>query len=639
MIFALLTLTGVLLAFANGGNDNFKGVATLFGSGTANYRVALAWGTLTTLAGSLAAVWLAGQLLQNFSGKGLVDDRLVSDPRFAAAVALGAAATVLVATRVGMPVSTTHALVGALIGAGVAAGSPIDVAKLGGVFVLPLLMSPAISVIAAAVAYRALRHMRIALGVSTETCLCVGSQVRETLLATSMVVAASRAEQLTVCLGEQVECRTRYSGHFLGLDAESALNFLHYLSAGAVSFARGLNDTPKIAALLLAAPAFEGMVSVALIGGAMAIGGVAAARRVAETMSMRITSMNHGQGFTANAVTALIVFSASRFGLPVSTTHVSCGALFGIGAASGQARWRTIGAILAAWVTTLPLAAALGAASFAAVARIDPSAALADGNSRDFDELAVNWQADEGRLLGGLRRAMEFRRVLREGPADALGEAIEAFRDVTFPDFDRPNVDAFRVTAREFREQLDVGGIFTPEEAFAPFAGRWYGLWDQMAVDHHWSHPYVVQIPRALANDLNIERSVDVQYAWIGDGFGWNYLVTPQGGDRRIALGYVYHVKRRSPGVIESEFPHIGYVDGVGRIIWITTGSLFFEEAIQSSGQDYARYNITGFNYRAVNERIQSKTKVFQAVYTRSSQNRPPWRLYDILEAGNSRNP
>jgi PiT family inorganic phosphate transporter len=49
--------------------------------------------------------------------------------------------------------------------------------------------------------------------------------------------------------------------------------------------------------------------------------------------------------------------------MPVSTTHVSCGALFGIGAATGQARWRTIGQILAAWVTTLPLAAALGAVS------------------------------------------------------------------------------------------------------------------------------------------------------------------------------------------------------------------------------------------------------------------------------------
>jgi PiT family inorganic phosphate transporter len=74
--------------------------------------------------------------------------------------------------------------------------------------------------------------------------------------------------------------------------------------------------------------------------------------------------MNHGQGFTANLMTSLIVVGASRFGMPVSTTHVSCGALFGIGAVTGQARWATIGKILAAWVTTLPLGAALGAASY-----------------------------------------------------------------------------------------------------------------------------------------------------------------------------------------------------------------------------------------------------------------------------------
>jgi PiT family inorganic phosphate transporter len=80
-------------------------------------------------------------------------------------------------------------------------------------------------------------------------------------------------------------------------------------------------------------------------------------------MSHRITAMNHGQGFTANLVTSVIVIGASRFGMPVSTTHVSCGALFGIGTITGQARWSAIGKILTAWVTTLPLAAALGGAS------------------------------------------------------------------------------------------------------------------------------------------------------------------------------------------------------------------------------------------------------------------------------------
>jgi PiT family inorganic phosphate transporter len=73
--------------------------------------------------------------------------------------------------------------------------------------------------------------------------------------------------------------------------------------------------------------------------------------------------MNHGQGCTANLMTSLIVIGASRFGMPVSTTHVSCGALFGIGAVTGQAHWATIAKILLAWITTLPLGAVLGALS------------------------------------------------------------------------------------------------------------------------------------------------------------------------------------------------------------------------------------------------------------------------------------
>ena len=77
--------------------------------------------------------------------------------------------------------------------------------------------------------------------------------------------------------------------------------------------------------------------------------------------------MNHGQGLTASLVTAGLVVAASPLGLPVSTTHVSCGALFGIGAVNGEARWRVIGQVLVAWVTTLPVAI-LFAAFFALLA-------------------------------------------------------------------------------------------------------------------------------------------------------------------------------------------------------------------------------------------------------------------------------
>jgi PiT family inorganic phosphate transporter len=130
----------------------------------------------------------------------------------------------------------------------------------------------------------------------------------------------------------------------------------HFLSAGAVSFARGLNDTPKIVALVLVANALDLSWSIILVALVMALGGLFSAREVAETVSKRITAMEPDQGFIANLVTSFLVILASKWGMPVSTTHVSCGALFGIGIANGQAHWSVIRTILFAWILTLPIA-------------------------------------------------------------------------------------------------------------------------------------------------------------------------------------------------------------------------------------------------------------------------------------------
>jgi PiT family inorganic phosphate transporter len=96
----------------------------------------------------------------------------------------------------------------------------------------------------------------------------------------------------------------------------------------------------------------------------MAIGGLLNARRVAETISHRITELNTGQGLTGNLVTAALVLGASHLGAPVSTTHVSCGSLFGIGMVTGAARWKTVSVILLTWVMTLPCGAIIGAGSY-----------------------------------------------------------------------------------------------------------------------------------------------------------------------------------------------------------------------------------------------------------------------------------
>ena len=138
------------------------------------------------------------------------------------------------------------------------------------------------------------------------------------------------------------------------------MDVLHFLAAGLVGFARGLNDTPKIAALLITTSGVGGLWPLAVIAVVMVFGGLAGARRVADSMSNRITMMNPGQGFTGNAVTAFLVTCASRWGMPVSTTHVSCGALFGIGIANRQAHWKFIRTILAAWFITAPVAGVIG---------------------------------------------------------------------------------------------------------------------------------------------------------------------------------------------------------------------------------------------------------------------------------------
>jgi PiT family inorganic phosphate transporter len=145
------------------------------------------------------------------------------------------------------------------------------------------------------------------------------------------------------------------------LSSHSFFDAGHFLSAGAMSFARGLNDTPKIVGLMLILKAFHVEVSLLLVAAAMAIGGLLHSRKVAETVSQRITSMNHSQGLTANLVTSILVITASHSGFPVSTTHVSCGSLFGIGLTTKQADSQVIRHVVMSWVLTLPIAGLLAA--------------------------------------------------------------------------------------------------------------------------------------------------------------------------------------------------------------------------------------------------------------------------------------
>lgn len=367
MIFVIfLLLATCFLAYSNGANDNFKGVATLFGSNTCNYRKALTWASVTTFAGSICSVFIAQALIKSFSGKGLVPDSLAASPDFLFPVAVGAGLTVILASLVGLPISTTHSLTGALVGSGfVAVGTQVNLNVLGKTFFLPLMISPFLAMAMGAFLYRLFSSVRQHLGIEKETCLCVGE--RQAVI-TNFSIKSGTTNVTVPIPGITVDtenyCQEIYQGKLLGINSQKTLDFFHYTSSGLVSFARGLNDTPKIVALNLAVQALNinfGMLAVAL---AMLLGGLLNASKVAKTMSKKITPLNSGQGFTANLVTSLLVIFASRWGLPVSTTHVSVGSIFGIGIITRKANKRTISAILLSWFVTLPMAALLSGLVF-----------------------------------------------------------------------------------------------------------------------------------------------------------------------------------------------------------------------------------------------------------------------------------
>jgi inorganic phosphate transporter, PiT family len=363
MTLVLLFLATCFLAYSNGANDNFKGVASLFGSRTCSYRTAIFWATITTFAGSIMSIFLAQTLLKKFSAKGIAPDHVAGSEYFLLAVAIGAGLTVILATLTGLPISTTHALTGAIIGCGlVAVGSRVNLAVLGKGFVLPLLVSPILAMVVAGILYVIFHRLRVATGTTKEWCICVGTEERVVAVPqpSSVLALGGVGSTITLSVDEHENCRERYAGSFFGIGSQRFMDAAHFLSAGIVSFARGLNDTPKIVALLLLWKALDIRWGFAAIALTMAIGGLLNARNVAETMSNKITAMNHGQGFTANLTTAILVGLASLFGLPVSTTHVSVGSIFGIGVTTGKANLRTINAIVLSWLVTLPCAAIIG---------------------------------------------------------------------------------------------------------------------------------------------------------------------------------------------------------------------------------------------------------------------------------------
>jgi PiT family inorganic phosphate transporter len=358
-----IALISALVAYANGANDVSKGIATLAGSGVSSYRRAILWGALWTTCGSIAAFGFSRTMVNTF-GRGLLADSVV--PTFPAAIAtlVGAGLWVGLAARFGFPVSTTHAIVGSIAGVNSIAYGPAGMnwSMLVGRIALPLLVSPVASLLASAAILKVWNRV----SPSGRDCLCAKIVHRGPVLAST----AAEVEIIpsTAPLVSFLTCReNETAAHSLRAIPLISFDRLHWLSSAAASFARGLNDAPKMVAIALAAAALSGfwvhssIFAYLLIAVGILLGSLQAGRPVTTVLAEKITPMNHREGFVANVVTSLLVGPGALAGLPMSITHVSSGAIIGIGLEKGNAiDWQRVKDMTLAWFVTLPAAALLG---------------------------------------------------------------------------------------------------------------------------------------------------------------------------------------------------------------------------------------------------------------------------------------
>jgi inorganic phosphate transporter, PiT family len=309
------------MAFANGSNDISRAAATLVGSGIASYQKSLRWGIVWTFVGSLLSGVIAGGVAQRLAASLAETERV--NPLAVYGVASGAILWVAGSSFKGLPVSTTHALLGSILAMNwLARGAPPwgDPSVLKG-FVIPLLSSPVIS-LACLFAFRAASDKTIQLCKSRD-------------------VLVDRANKSIFC----------------------SVDRGHWISSGLVGMSRGINDSAKIWALIIPLIATAGTANALLIPAAvvlvavsMAFGSWLAGQRVTELLAHRITKMSPEEGLFANATTALVITIASFLGFPVASSHVIGGAIIGVGLTrlKRAVNWQVVSEMVLSWVCTLP---------------------------------------------------------------------------------------------------------------------------------------------------------------------------------------------------------------------------------------------------------------------------------------------
>jgi PiT family inorganic phosphate transporter len=317
-----LIAVALLFDFLNGLHDAANSIATIVSTRVLRPQYAVFWAAFF----NFIAFAFFGLHVANTLGTGIIDPSIIT-PHVVFAALMGAIAWNIITWLSGIPSSSSHALVGGLVGAGLAkAGtSSIVVAGLGKT-VCAIVLSPLIGFVLA---------------------------MFLVLIVTWIVMR-----------------QTPFA-------VDSWFRHLQFVSASLYSLGHGGNDAQKtmgiIAVLLYSQGHLEGGFHVPFwvvitCQTAMGLGTLFGGWRIVRTMGSKITRLTPLQGFCAETGGAITLFMATGLGIPVSTTHTITGAIVGVGAARrvSAVRWNIAGSIVIAWIVTMPAAAAIGAASYIA---------------------------------------------------------------------------------------------------------------------------------------------------------------------------------------------------------------------------------------------------------------------------------
>jgi PiT family inorganic phosphate transporter len=315
----LLGLIAIALTFdfLNGRNDAANSIATIVSTRVLSPRNAVAWAAFF----NFVAFLVFGLHVANTIGRGIVAPSVISDQVILGAL-VGAIAWQAAAGYLGIPSSSSHALIGGLIGAGVA---------------------------------------RVGIGA------IVWSGVSKTVVAIALSPLTGLAIALLLMLGVSWAFLKAVPARVDGL-----FRHIQFVSASLYSLGHGGNDAQKtmgiIAALLSAHGQLTGGFHVPLwvvisCNGAMALGTLLGGWRIVRTMGSRITRLSPVQGVCAETAGSITLFIATGLGIPVSTTHTITGAIVGVGAArrASAVRWSVAQRIVIAWVITIPAAGTIAA--------------------------------------------------------------------------------------------------------------------------------------------------------------------------------------------------------------------------------------------------------------------------------------